>query len=149
MSAAPGVRRRVSNPRGEGQRLREDILDAACALHARVVVDRTRVLGAAHPDTLVSRLGAARAEEDAGRPGTAVDILGGALRDAETVPGLLPGLLTALRAALGYCLADLGRVAEAVAVLRHAASADDGLAARDIDVTSIRRALRDLEQPRP
>jgi hypothetical protein len=66
------------------------------------------VLGPAHPDTLLSRLGLAAAHADSGDVRSAVAVLVGVLQDAEQSVGSLDDLTVTLRAQLAEGHAALG-----------------------------------------
>jgi hypothetical protein len=63
-------------------RLAGDV-DDAVELSGQVSVQRRRTLGAAHPDTLTSRMGLARAQAAAGDLEAATALLSAAVHDAE------------------------------------------------------------------
>ena len=58
---------RTKLPRATAHRLAGQLQDAL-ALYSRVAAQRSRVLGPAHPDTLISRLGLGLARADTGTP---------------------------------------------------------------------------------
>jgi hypothetical protein len=101
-------------------------LDEALELSGRVTAERRRTLGAAHPDTLTSRMGMALARGAAGDVESALTLLRAALKDAEHAYGSRSEHAIALRGNVGACLALLGRAEEASAVFAQAA--DDAAA---------------------
>jgi Tetratricopeptide repeat len=95
-------------------------VDDAVVLSERVTAERRRILGPAHPDTLVSRMGMALARSAAGDVVAALTLLDVALPDSEQAPGARNQHTIALRANVAACLAALGRCDEAVAAYRRA-----------------------------
>ena len=89
----------------------------AISLLEELVVDRRRVLGPDHPDTLATRSNLAGCTGEAGRPEDAVAQFEELLNDLLRVlgPGH-PGTLATRDSLAGY-LAEAGRVDEAVALL--------------------------------
>jgi hypothetical protein len=84
--------------------------DEAIRVGEVVVAARERVLGAAHPDTLVSRLGVGLAYADAHAVLLAVAVLTAALADAEAAHGPDDRHTIEIRAALACCHAVNGEL---------------------------------------
>ena len=101
---------------------------------------RTRVLGPAHPDTLLSRLGLAGARADSGDVAGAVSVLAGALDDAEQSVGPLHPLTVLVRAQLAQGHAAMGMTDAAVTGLGRAAADSETLFGANHPETAALRA---------
>ena len=116
--------------------------DEAIRLGETVVAARERVLGAAHPDTLVSRLGVGLAYAEAHAVRQAVAVLTEALADAEAAHGPDHRHTIEIRAALACCHAVSGELVAAAEEYDRAVAAAADLLGNDHPVTAALREER-------
>ena len=110
----------------------------AIRLGREVAAARRRVLGAAHPDTLASRLGVGLAYAEARAESQAIGVLTSALQDAEAAHGV-HRLTIEIRAALACCHAVTGESATAAAEYDRAVADATALLGADDPVTAALR----------
>jgi D-xylose transport system ATP-binding protein len=123
-------------------RLREGT-DEAIRLGEEVVAARERVLGTAHVDTLVSRLGLGLSCAQARAVPQALTILSAALEDAEAAHGPLHRHTIELRAALACCRVLNGELRVAAAEYDRAiVDATESLGADHTDTVALRESAR-------
>jgi tetratricopeptide (TPR) repeat protein len=94
------------------------------ALYERTLAERERILGAEHPDTLISRMDLAGAYEAAGRLPEAMPLLKRAATDTERLRDPAHPALAAVLYRLGVAHARLGDLAAAVAAFDRAVEVD-------------------------